>query len=409
MPTTKQTPQSTGDSGPGITNKPGIELVLNGGQRVLDAATLPIEWFFSADVIATKQPTYIVLVVQNKREANNTGRNMENGRRLLLTVSQTVTFLQLFDPGYHRMAAIVFGEGELENAKNYLVRDDKCYRSTINWEKILERGTFGDRPATTVEFEVPEQVFAPEPPDSWQKKWINYLHKEKAKDECVYTRRKIYAFLVKPEIVALRAIGMLIAGIFYSLYVIIGCGILAFIGYRPESPIELLSRMIKGHELEFELRRYQQYRRWSYDTKTYKDTYLRVTPFEVLFILASFGGFAAAIYYAWFMSFPTIFFLSWLVAIGGIFLLHTIITKRSEKWQSLLKQRQEGAEKRAKIAEEEKYRAWLTEYLNASKKPSVVDLNNVPKAYGSGQRVVQWFTVNVWKEKMRHCKPFARQ
>jgi len=42
----------------------GIRLILNGGKNIMEQATIPVQWFFSPNVI-NKRPTHVLIIEQS--------------------------------------------------------------------------------------------------------------------------------------------------------------------------------------------------------------------------------------------------------------------------------------------------------------------------------------------------------
>ena len=87
------------------------------------------------------------------------------------------------------------------------------------------RGVFGPK----IEVNMPTGAFAKEPP-AWERRWVDWLYKEKALDQCVYRKRRMLAYTAQPFIglvwlgvralwlfaVSILAVGFLAVG-FYDL------------------------------------------------------------------------------------------------------------------------------------------------------------------------------------------------
>ena len=71
---------------------PDIKVVLNGGKREMDAATIPIQWFFSKEVIE-KKPEYLLFFEQNKKEVEEGLASAREGHRYVCRVSEGTKFI----------------------------------------------------------------------------------------------------------------------------------------------------------------------------------------------------------------------------------------------------------------------------------------------------------------------------
>lgn len=188
-----------------VVNKTGLKVVLNGGSDTMDAATIPIQWSFSDEVIA-KNPTYVLIVLQNKKEAEDISNSQKNGERYICKVSEVVKFIQLFTPGYHRIAVLVLaGEKAEKNVGKLLEKWTNEYQSSVNYDSIKAGESvlsqYSVVAATTAEFNVSKELFAKKPETRFQKKlwdYVNYFFSKGPRDECQYRKRKILAFTLHP-------------------------------------------------------------------------------------------------------------------------------------------------------------------------------------------------------------------
>ena len=175
----------------------------------MDSATIPIQWFFSDEVIA-KKPVHLLFFEQDKFESSIEYHSGEYGRRYACRVSAGTKFIQLFTPGYHRMMVLVFAENDNKMKKvidGFLAGEGTHYESSIPWSKV-EDGSYvrewsclGVLATAIVEFVVPEALFAKKPETRFQKaiwKWANLWYDKSPRDECEYRKRKILAFTLKP-------------------------------------------------------------------------------------------------------------------------------------------------------------------------------------------------------------------
>lgn len=233
--------------------KTGMKIVLNGGSNVMDAATLPIQWFFSGKVIE-KNPTHILIIDQTEKEVEKDDGGYGTGRRFVRNVTDRVCFLQIFAPGKHRITAIALNFPARENREIALFRKRLCekdawggYMIEINSSVVEFLCRSEEKPyyicypttgisATVAELEVPRELFASKGETAFGKRlfrWVNRWWPEEPHDECAYRARFLFAFTIQPILmllgytvqsigVALGSAGILLARIFVLL-----------IGFRP--------------------------------------------------------------------------------------------------------------------------------------------------------------------------------
>ena len=402
---------------------PDIKLVLNGGQEILDSATVPVEWHFSKELIA-KKPQYIV-VCDHEYDLDGLCKatNTCYGYRYDFAVKDLVGYIQMHKAGRHHFVAVVFCGDEdraKKSVRNFLKKSSSSvYEVSISYNEVEERTFWNDTAVTAVEFEVPAELFAKKPETAFSRfvwSWANRWKDSEPVDQCEYRKRKIRAFTLQPP---LFLIGRLIAGIFETLYTLIGAFLLLFIGYRP---IPIWKNVwyawsdptgkFKGNLFMSE--GYKRWRAWEIkdnwaETPTKNIPVWAVPAFAIFEI-------GAVIFLFWLISsISSMNLLSIFVAIGIVILIglailaiSTYVSRRkSEEWERKLKEkaaRAEKAECERETARENAYLAFLRMNAALDRVPNRVDVRSVMRKVGTVTR----FQLGFWALKARACRPYAK-
>jgi hypothetical protein len=421
--------------------KTGVSVVLNGGEKEMNSATIPIRWFYSDEVI-DKIPRYILFFEQNEREKEDFG-NASAGRRYACKASDACKFIQLFSSGYHRMMIVVVAGGDEEKAirviNDFLDVSRRGYYSlSLRWKKAEE----GDLSCfsslfvafTVVEFEVPEELFAKKPETKLGKaiwKWVNLLFDEEPVDKCHYWKRNIIAPFIVPIWCFFK---YLICGTVYSLYVLLASLITFFVGYRPRHVLKEMWGAFTFNRYnewsvkkDFDLSPYDEhshYRLWSVKRvnkkgeklEELKYKYMPITPLVASLVLSVVYLVVYGIYYFISDVIRQISFNNWVIifAIPTVsFFLHKITLysqknafKREEKRRKAEILQKEKAQNRLETQKRE-YKKWMMKNFGLSNKPEKVDLKHIPIPQDLSERVIQKFYVGFWMLKIKVCKPFS--
>ncbi len=380
----------------------------------MDSATIPIQWVFSNEIIA-KSPKYLLFFEQTESEVS-VDESSVYGRRYVCKVSDSVKFIPVFKPGYHRMAILALA-GSDEDSKgvinSLLEKHGKFqYSRSIGWNR-LEKGIIPHAlddvvvAATVVEFMVPEELFAEKSRTRFGNvvwSWANLWFDDSPNDECDYRRRKIFAFTLQPII-------FLVASVIGALIVFIGSLVVFFCGYRPKNIFHEVWLALKLQRSEFDMREYgNQYRVWEMGLHGHVTKHMPVTGIELsLFVIFLVGVFLIDFSGEWWR-----FLLATVIMVCFSFFLAFIVVSWLKRLPVSSEKKQEEEEKarqrrleRERLAEE-RYQRWLASNFNLSLKPSEVDLNNLPYPLTIGGRVVQNFKVGFWALKAKVCKPYSK-
>lgn len=401
--------------------KEKIQLVLNGGGRILDSATIPVEWHFSPELIARK-PQYVLICDHefSIEKFKETYEYSYTGKRYICRVQDLMKYLQLFRPGTHNLVALVFcGDKASDNARTYL-RKSGTYEKSI-WYKDLEFPetlAAEDIYSTMVEFEVPKELFAERPKGSkWGEfvwNWVNRWHNDSPVDECAYRKRKILAFTLQPPLFLL---GRVFAWFFGTLYVLIGSLVIFLLGWKPDSIFGMMKPLYGDLDdfnmdlSEFGFTRYY-WRKWKnseYDHKEDKLIPEKNIPFFLVPIFLIMELAAAAviglILYVFISSFWIVFLIG--AAVIGLFCLWHVKVYNSEankkKRADAEKRKEEEMEAQEKKAEAD-FLAFLRNNASLSTAKDKVDIERIKSVTGTMNKLKIVF----WGMKANVCRPFAK-
>lgn len=404
----------------------GVDVVLNGGEKEMDSATIPVQFFLSPEVISQK-PKYVVLFEQNGQEAADMKAN-NLGRRYACKVEDGVKFMQLFSPGYHRLAVLVLGgeisdeiiREQVEVLMNTEGRDR--HNLSIRWDLIrsgVAEGSAGSvslpLAVTMVEFEVPVELFAEKPKTRFGQaveKWADGFFSSPPRDQCAYRKRVLFSFTLQPMI-------LFVIELFSLLYVLIGFAVAFFCGWKPRNIFSLLRNAVIL-DFNFDHDSVRQYpsvdgwRVWSRNNQG-ESTMMLVAPYEVLvaFPLGWISWFLAKGLWQYFAAFSfgeymtmllctgICLMLTWSLVRSISFRVFNFLAGQEHRARWLQKREARIAAEKDRLAQEEEQ--WLRENLSLSLKPNEVDLAKVPR-----KSVVQTFRIGYWTLKAKMCKPYPR-
>lgn len=160
--------------------------------------SVPIAWCLDRellnDIKKSKRQAWVLFVMlykKNKREF-----------RRLVPLQDMMTYLSFQYSGPVEIFATI-----LKGSKKALYND--FLRPGIYTQYVYEHITFDDEinsysylddrgaNAKSIEIEVPEGIFAKEPP-KWEQAWVNYFFDMRPFDQCNYRRRRIFAYTIQP-------------------------------------------------------------------------------------------------------------------------------------------------------------------------------------------------------------------
>lgn len=409
----------------------GIRLVLNGGNPIMEQATIPIQWFFSKEV-AAKRPTHILIIEQDSKEIDDPFE----GSRYLYKITDRVGVIQVFSPGRHRILALALNDSK---GPDYLEKDSRRrYNKSIRATDIVGGSeltgnvainTYFSRIGEDVvgaaiqEVEVPEELFARKPGGPLREtiwRWTNRWFSTPPRDQCEYRTRLIWAFTVQP---LLFAIGMILRySIAFLCTVLLPLlrAVVLFCGFRPVpffAGIKEIWRWEYDAESEETLFRYDhwQYRAWEWSYYRGTTKRMPITGIEILAVLGIIWQ--AVKFYRWDTEVfyqVAIVLDSVLIAIGAVMafiMLRALLNNwiqdcKDKEREQKIKELERLKSRPIEAQPLDNYSRWLTTNLTSHLAPVRVDLRKLPPAYKMG--VVQKFRVGFWNVKMKICRPFAR-
>jgi len=438
-----------------LVSPSGVNVVLNGGKSEMDSATIPVQWFFSEDIAKTN-PTHVLVIEQDEREAQDGERERWAGRRYLVRIQDGVKFIELRKSGYHRLMLLVLnGEISLNTRLNFLSSSNWGayeWSMSITWsEQDLPYPFIG---AKIVEFTVPEGLFAREP-ETWSSwfvwRWANAFFRHDPVNQCDYRRRKMLLPLTTLAIAGILLWKGLwwtvshIAGVLLAIIIVLGDGVLLFFGFRPKNPIrEEVQNAVAlrwswlndtfttrfSYRVWYERSHWDESREERQVVRKMPVTGIEIVGVIVCALMAVVLGAVAWIlltqipWWKILLSIVGALVMSGVViAITFLMLLRVPVAARSfsvqkeklDRWgEKRAKERQqrekEAQAERDRITEELRMRhqRWLAENFGIEGIPERVDLKRIPRPETRGARAVQRFRVGFWALKAKVCRPYAK-
>lgn len=421
--------------------KDGIRLVLNGGVDSLESATVPLEWFFSDELIA-ERPQYIVICDHEMSlDALKEKERYTFGRRYLVKVTEFVTYIQLFTSGAHHLVFMVFcGDkgSALKRARRYVDNKESCGRSydwciehndVVNGYEENLRGCY----IANIEFEVPQGLLAEKPTSGFSKwvwDWTNRWFSNNPSDECAYRKRLIFAFTFQPLVFLPTRF---LVGILGTAYALIAWPMLIFLGWKPKSPFSVIKHCwVSPTEGDLSMLAEPVWRRWQ-DAQLGPDknyTQAKYWPaWGVPWVLALEVGVPWSLYRLY-RLFPhammSIFSIVLTLAVVAAFLIGLfwlgerarvhfrlgefrdellVLDNKLHDWLTDRRSRREQARSNAGEAADELYRRRLatisTDKVHVHKK---VDVAAVIKKADTAVK----FKLGFWATKAKVCRPFSK-
>jgi hypothetical protein len=419
-----------------------LKVVLNGGTDFMKSATIPIQWFFSAE-LAEMAPTHLLIVDYTGDELEKSLRRGygELGIRYCVRISDTIKYLQIFTPGVHHLCFLTLRVKPGEEGKigeRIFSKNDGDYCNSITISKtddVLQAdwgGNYTKFLATTfVKIEVPEELFAKIPEKGFGRAIWNYVNgglrsSEKPVDECANRKRFMLVFPLK---LLFHGTFRLLLGIFATVLLIVA-GVLTFIvGFIPNKILSTLGDLWNFNtplrSIDEPWRTVKEYSDYDYCVLLVKkDGKKLMMPFTLLQLLL--GLFVLdTIMLHWQIYIARILVV---VAILGMFggnisvirVISKIIARFGKFIGNPIKKikasiedmnDKKDASLREKLWKEEdekkkKYIDYLKTELPAENAPEKVDINHLPKAFKG--ETVKKFNVAFWSFKAIVCKPYPK-
>lgn len=180
--------------------------------------SIPVSWCLDPDLAQVMFDQYglnpqVVIVV-----APVDGYHINKETRKVVPLRDLMTYMEFKAGGENKIWAFIISSDS--NKNKYLSRERGRYDTDIlsdgtEWGYSFHKTTLdtdGNEITTTaprygsvVDVNVPEQVFAKEPPE-WEKVWVNHLFFTKCFDQCDFRRRRIFAYTVQPVIMLFQIV-----------------------------------------------------------------------------------------------------------------------------------------------------------------------------------------------------------
>lgn len=191
----------------------------SGNNLVVEDSVIALRWCINKDVMDyikksdIKHPHVLIVVVNIGKDSN------QEMIRKLVPMTEMMTFIQFARAGINRVfAAIVYpsssnpGYEEIKSMKKKVLNksgssydfgvldyNDERWNFTYgsNISAIYSDSTDEEALVASIDFDVPAQLFAPEPAE-WEKWWVNLMHEDKPIDQCHFRKRRLFAYTIQP-------------------------------------------------------------------------------------------------------------------------------------------------------------------------------------------------------------------
>ncbi len=435
-------------------NNQRMAIVLNGGKSELNSATIPVEWWFSKEVIAGEKPPKYLLIIEQTPDDDG-----YHGRRYFCKVEEKVAFLQLFKSGRHTIRVLAFSSERQDfygRLLHYFLEKDEKKKNYVRYvdaeadlpSEIAPNNSDIEEALVAFskqEFTAPKELFAVKKKNSllwrWANKFFRFLEMGDPIDECAYRRRIIFSLTIQvPCYLVYFIIRYLITGVLYATYVLLASLIVFFFGFRPKPIIKEVwaaLRVIRPAQHDKTADRYtgwnvllyrggdSTYRLWRGDKDYRRDSinvFMPITPFEVVFQLSCLG---IIIYLFTFVSKGAVISVSvYIASIGTAFFFLVLANKMIRRfWKNFVLlvfldklferlgdklgaflERTRDRKRQKKILEEQDYAKWLRDYCILDKQTGAVNLKDY---HPFKHEAVKRFHVGFWNLKAQVCKPYA--
>ncbi|MFA6158188.1 MAG: hypothetical protein WC763_00970 [Candidatus Paceibacterota bacterium] len=238
-----------------------MRVVLNNGSDALASATLPVRWFLSESILATKNK-HLLIITQTKEQFDSDDY-ARLGERKIVKISDQATFIQFFSPGKHVMTIIPLYLQDPKAAKAWMRKEDglyedycsfKCAEGVDLWigQVIIPEGFFAEKPKGVI--------------GRWAWNFTVSAFGQKPRDQCAYRGSLILAL----ALCAITMTAKLFFAVLATIILPIGRMVWFFAGWRPVAPwsgILAFWKPLPWNEIpgEWNMRQEKEYRVWTYD------------------------------------------------------------------------------------------------------------------------------------------------
>lgn len=180
------------------------------------SGTITVSWCLDKEtleqIIADIGPNPQVVIVVSPTKNYHPGKEV----RYVVPLRDLLTFVSFKCPGPNKIWAFVPDCSEKTARNKFLEKPGSAYYYSVlnhdgdDWgyqfrksakKDDVEKEWFEPNYSSTLEVTVPEEVFAPEPPQ-WEKDWVNHFFTSKAFDQCHFRRRRLFAYTIQPIVMS---------------------------------------------------------------------------------------------------------------------------------------------------------------------------------------------------------------
>lgn len=141
-----------------------------------------------------KKTFYLLLAVVPE------GKGQEEEERYIIEADKMMEYIPFYSPGRYKVFAVILLKRKRDIEEKYLhVKKDKFSEDIYEyeyWNNVFKKPSDALL-CCEADVVVPVEAYAKEPP-KWEKKWVNWLHEGRAKDQCQYRKRRGLAYTLKP-------------------------------------------------------------------------------------------------------------------------------------------------------------------------------------------------------------------
>lgn len=189
----------------------------------VSSGTVTVSWKISPELIrdlaeAKINEPYVLITI-----APVSGYHIRKEFRTHVPLKDMIAYTELHVAGENRIFARITDHPK-SCADQYTSKQNGKYSSHVLSDEGTRHYSGGfdlhARPlwfASPITVNVPKDCFAKEPP-AWEKRWVYWLSREKAIDQCDYRRRRLFSYTVQPILLLLSYVGGIFGTLICHLY-----------------------------------------------------------------------------------------------------------------------------------------------------------------------------------------------
>ena len=402
-----------------------IKLVFNGGNHILDSATVPIQWHFSKELIEENPKTLLIIDLPKEALEGHNRNNFRNkGERHLIEVKKRNDYIQFNSSGDHIIFVVPMSVSLSEDLqKRFLHKRDDVFSTDISIKDLLARDLSIERgPLAMQHFEVniPEELFASRPKTALQKKiwkWVNLWFESEPKDQCHYRKRFMFAFTFQPILFLLKYLLLGVALVIYGLIHPLASIVLSTIWILLQVVVAFVGYPISPSDFFKDLKRLWTWpifslfeRDWAWDIdngeSSFENIYRKCGDIKLWF--APWELFLLAFILYDIFTITSIDSILCLVGAIVIFtLLRIFLPLLSKDAEKEMKERRRKSKIEREIEEEREYLEWMRKYLDLQTTPDKITLQNMEASYDG--KAWHKGKIMFWAAKAKVCKPYTKR